>query len=143
MKKLYYYFVATSLTFASCKELPLREDLNVRLKSIDNTPYTDNPSNSIIEIQEGQTKIFKFEFNGAIPLKEYWIGTDYDKDQSAYVIVKPEIGDESGSFEFSMNVDELVDGVVVNNSSSKLFKVDMIDEEGTVGHFSVTVKKQM
>lgn len=142
MKKLLYFFSLMILT-VSCKEIPLREDLNVRLKSIDNTPYTGNPSNSIIEIQEGQTKIFKLEFAGNSPLREYKIGTDYDKDQSSYLIAKPEIGATSGVFEFSMNVDELVDGVVVNNSSSKLFKVDLIDEQGTVGHFSVTIKKQM
>lgn len=142
MKKLIPLF-SMALILAACNKMPLREDLNVRLKSIDSTPYTSNPSNSIIEIEEGQTKIFKLEFSGKSPLKEYWIGTDYDKDQSAFVLKKPEIGATSGTIEFSMNVDELIDGVIVNNSSSKVFKVDLLDELGTVGHFSVTIKKRM
>jgi len=133
------FIIAACLSFVACKKLPERQDLLVQLKSVDNTPY--NSQMQIYEIQSGQTKVFKFEFTGGAPLKEFKIGTDYSQDQSSYLITAPEIGASSGKFEFSMDVDALVDGVEVNNSSSKAFKVDMIDEEGSVGQFSITIKK--
>lgn len=139
MRKI-IFIIAVVLSLASCKKVPIRQDLVVKLKSIDGTAF--NAELESYQIQSGQTKVFKFEYSGSSPLKEYKIGTDYTQDQTSYLITKPEIGSTSGTFEFSMDVDALVNGIEVNNSSSQVFKLDMIDEDGSVGHFHITIQKQ-
>ncbi len=139
MRKI-IFIIAVAVAFVSCKKIPVRQDLVVELKSVDGVAF--NSELESYQIPAGQTKVFKFEYSGGSPLKEFKIGTDYTQDQTSYLITKPEIGSTSGTFEFSMDVDALVNGIEVNNSSSQVFKLDMIDEDGSVGHFHITIQKQ-
>lgn len=141
-RKISVLFLFGLLLLAGCGKTPIREDIEISLVSIDGDPYTG--STHIYEMNAGETKTFLFQFTAPKQLKEYHVGFDFEVDQSNYLSTKPIVGSTSGSFAFEMDVDELISNdIVVNGAVSKLFKITLIDEDGTLGNYSITIKKHL
>ncbi len=127
---------------SSCKKMPIRNDMTVSLISIDGIKYLN--TNQTIQLNKGSSKVFEFEYTAPQSIKSYKMGFDYATDQNSFLIAPPVLGSESGTFKYRMDVNALiVDDIVINNKVTKVFKITLIDKQGTIKEYSLQIDKKV
>jgi hypothetical protein len=133
---------ALVLLISACKKMPIRSDMTVALVSIDGVKYVN--TNQTIQLNKGSSKVFEFEYSAPQFIKSYKMGFDYAKDQNSFLVEPPAVGSTMGTFKYKMDVNALiVDDIVIKNKVTKVFKITLIDKQGTIKEHSVQVDKNL
>ncbi len=127
------------LAVFACKKIPVRTDLLLELQTIDGQTPSQN---MIYDVQSGEEHTLRFRYQSASPLKTYRVLSGEDDDLSAFLLNEPAEGSLSGTFDFRFAVDDLIPQPVAGGIPQyRSVNVSMLDEQGSVATFSISIRK--
>ncbi|MEZ4801015.1 MAG: hypothetical protein R2809_14830 [Flavobacteriales bacterium] len=142
MKKLIFFLSGLALlTTSSCKKMEERSDASLIVTKVGNTVYTDFQP-SIIDCTSGQTFLVEYKYDAQFAVAEMKYGTDYDADQSQYLLENIPDGATSGVIKFNFVVDELIPEPIAGGIPQyKSLNFDILNEDGVTVSKNISFRK--
>lgn len=126
---------------AGCKKMEERSDASLVVTKVGNTVYT-NTQPGIVDCTSGQTILVEYKYDAQFAVAEMKYGTDYDADQSQYLLENIPDGATSGTVKFNFVVDELIPEPVAGGIPQYMsLNIDILNEEGVTVSTNISFRK--
>lgn len=141
MKFLGLLMCTAAFALSACNKMEERQDTSLRVTKVGSTTYTTTQP-TIIDCQSGETLLVEYQYNSSFPIAEMKYGTDYEEDQSQYLLQQVADGASSGTIQFNFVVNDLIPEPVAGGIPQyKTLRFEILNDEGVTAEYAISFRK--